>query len=74
MFGVTSDVEHGEIPSKGAITIETTSVSPKRYLDEYGKRGAKLTRQKLLKDGDIMEDKPSIPKSMREYRHWSLQP
>ncbi|MCD6599287.1 MAG: saccharopine dehydrogenase NADP-binding domain-containing protein [Dehalococcoidia bacterium] len=67
-------LQHGEISKKGAVTIETTSVPPKKYLDEYGKRGAKLTRQKFLRDGDIMRDKPSIPKSMREYRHWSLQP
>jgi len=66
-------LERGEIPIKGAVTIETTSVSPKKYLDECGKRGVKLTRQKLLRGAGIMEDRPSIPQSTREYRSWSLQ-
>ncbi len=64
----------GEIPMKGAVTIETTSVSPKKYLDECGKRGVKLTRQKLLRGAGIMEDRPSIPQGTRDYRSWSLQP
>jgi len=38
-------LEHGEIPMKGAVTIETTSASPKRYLDEFEKRGVKFTKQ-----------------------------
>ena len=38
-------LEHGEIPMKGAVTIETTSVSPKKYLDEFEKRGVKFTKQ-----------------------------
>jgi saccharopine dehydrogenase-like NADP-dependent oxidoreductase len=35
---------HGEIPEKGAVTIEMTAVSPKKYLDEYAKRGATLIK------------------------------
>ena len=38
-------LQHGEIPMKGAVTIETTSVSAKKYLDEFGKRGVKFTKQ-----------------------------
>jgi len=52
---------HGEIPMKGAVTIETTSVSPKKYLDEFGKRGVKLIRQELPAGVDIMQDRPSVP-------------
>jgi len=40
---------HGEIPEKGAVTIEMTSGSPKRYLDELEKRGAKLIKQEFTK-------------------------
>jgi len=65
---------HGEIPEKGAVTLEMTAVSPKKYLDEYAKRGAKLTKQKFIKGASIMEDKPAIPPSTKEYRSWSLQP
>jgi saccharopine dehydrogenase-like NADP-dependent oxidoreductase len=38
-------LEHGEISMKGAVTIETTNASPKRYLDEFEKRGVKFTKQ-----------------------------
>jgi len=40
---------HGEIPEKGAVTIEMTAVSPQKYLDEYAKRGAKLIKQEFTK-------------------------
>ena len=40
---------HGEIPEKGAVTIEMTSGSPKRYLEEFEKRGAKLIKQEFTK-------------------------
>jgi len=40
---------HGEIPEKGAVTIEMTSGSPKRYLEEFEKRGAKLIKQESPK-------------------------
>jgi saccharopine dehydrogenase-like NADP-dependent oxidoreductase len=40
---------HGEIPEKGAVTIEMTSGSPKRYLEELEKRGARLIKQEFTK-------------------------
>jgi hypothetical protein len=40
---------HGEIPEKGAVTIEMTSGSPKRYFEEFEKRGAKLIKQEFTK-------------------------
>ena len=42
-------LRHGEIPEKGAVTIEMTSGSPKRYLEEFEKRGAKLIKQESPK-------------------------
>ncbi len=44
---------HGEIPEKGAVTIEMTSGSPKRYLEELEKRGAKLIKQEFTKEGSV---------------------
>ena len=38
-------LEHGEISTKGAVTIESTNMSPKKYLDEFAKRGVKFTKQ-----------------------------
>ena len=40
---------HGEIPEKGAVTIEMTAVSPKRYFEEFEKRGARLIKQEFTK-------------------------
>jgi len=39
----------GEIPEKGAVTIEMTSASPKRYFEEFEKRGARLVKQEFGK-------------------------
>jgi len=44
---------HGEIPEKGAVTIEMTSGSPKRYLEELEKRGARLIKQEFTKEGSV---------------------
>jgi len=44
---------HGDIPEKGAVTIEMTSGSPKRYLEELEKRGAKLIKQEFTKEGSV---------------------
>ena len=38
-------LEHGEISTKGAVTIESTNMSPKKYIDEFTKRGVKFTKQ-----------------------------